>query len=227
MKIVAGQIDASDVTARLLFPTAQQGPWLPFERLAETIATSRKKGGPHSHQAEEVIVYVLEGFVDHEYDGGHRESLSQGSVLVLTAHDEIRHELVMGKGRTARWLSMVLRIPWHTEAPPTSVQIKATGDAIEAADGTVLRPIVGSRARADAFTQVECTDIEFAKGGTAFFQLGKTRRAVVYVLSGSGTIGNEHIEPGHGGLVENSSGISIHGSPGFRVALATVPRPQE
>src|SRR5439155_15570348 len=43
MKIAQGQIDASDVTTRLLFPTSQQGLWSPFERFAETIATARKK----------------------------------------------------------------------------------------------------------------------------------------------------------------------------------------
>src|SRR6266567_2186287 len=136
MKIAQGQIDASDVTTRLLFPTSQQGPWLPFERFAETIATARKKEGLHSHQTEEVFVYVLEGYVDHESDGGQHATLTEGSVLVLTAHEPIRHELVMQKGRSARWLSIVLRIPWHTEAPPTSVQIKEAGDAIEASDGT-------------------------------------------------------------------------------------------
>ncbi len=225
MKIAAGQIEASDITSRLLFPTALQGPWLPFERLAETIATSRKKEGLHPHQAEEVVVYVLEGYVDHEYDGGQHATLTQGSVLLLTAHEEIRHQLVMQKGRSARWLSIVLRLPWHTEPPPTSVQIKTAGDPIEAADGTVQRPIVGSHARADAFTHLEYTDIEFAKAGTAFFRLGKTQRSVAYVLSGSGTFGTEHVEPGHGALLENVSGLSIHGTPGFRVALASVPRP--
>jgi len=86
MRITQGQIDASDVTTRLLFPTSQQSPWSPFERFAETIATARKKEGLHSHNAEEVVVYVLEGYVDHESDGGQPATLTQGSVLVLTAH---------------------------------------------------------------------------------------------------------------------------------------------
>ena len=225
MKITQGQIDAADVTTRLLLPTSQQGPWSPFERFGETIATARKKEGLHSHNAEEVVVYVLEGYVDHESDGGQPATLTQGSVLVLTAHEPIRHELVMQKGRSARWMSIVLRLPSHAERTPASVQIKTAGDPIEAADGTVQRPVVGSHARADAFTHIECTDIGFAKEGTAFFRLGKTQRSVAYVLSGSGTFGTEHVEPGDGALLENASGFSMHGTPGFRVVLASLPRP--
>ncbi len=226
-RIVAGQVDASDVTARLLIPTSEQGPWLPIERFAETIGTSRKKEGRHPHVAEEVVAYALEGFVDHEYDGGKRETLTSGSVLVLTAHDEIRHELVMKQGRSARWLSIVLRIPWHTERIPTSVVARSAENPIEAADGSIQRAVVGVRARGDAFTGLELTDIEFAKQGTAFFRVGRDRRGVVYVLAGSGAIGDNEVGPGQGALVDRASGIAIRGSPGFRAVLATVPRPKE
>lgn len=226
-KIVTGQLDASDVTSSLLIPNATQVPWLPIERFGETMATPRKKEGPHPHVAEEVVAYVLEGFVDHEYDGGKAETLEAGSVLVLTAHEEVLHELVMRKGRSARWLSIVLRIPWHTEPIATSVVTRTAGDPVEAPDGSVKRPVVGPLARADAFTKLELTDIEFAKEGTAFFRVGRDRRAVVYALGGSGAIGDNEIRPGQGALVEHASGISIRGSPGFRVALATVPAPAE
>src|SRR5437879_11690850 len=167
MRITQGQIDASDVTTRLLFPTSQQAPSSPFARFAETIATARKKEGLHSHNAEEVVVYVLARYVDHESDGGQPATLTQGSVLVLTAHEPIRHGLVMQKGRSARWMSIVLRLPSHAERTPASVQLKTAGDPIEAADGTVQRPIVGSHARADSITHIDCKDNGFAEEGPA------------------------------------------------------------
>src|SRR6266566_2515054 len=108
----------SDPTSHLLMPTAEQGPFPPFDRFAETVATRRMQVGLHPHLAEEVVAYVL----------------------VVTAHQEIRHELTMQptqEGRSARWLSIVLRLPWHTEAPPTSIQIKDAGDATESRDGTM------------------------------------------------------------------------------------------
>src|SRR2546428_391625 len=96
--------------------------------------------------AEEVVPYVIDGLVHHEDGSGNHTVLNPGSVLVVTAHEEVRHELTMQpsqEGRSARWLSIVLRLPWHTEAPPTSVQIKDAGDATESIDGTVRRPVVG------------------------------------------------------------------------------------
>jgi len=225
LTIASSQIDASDVTARLLLPTAAQGPWMPFERVAETVATSRKKAGLHLHQAEEVVAYVLEGYVDHEDDAGHSDALTPGSVIVLTAHHPVQHELRMEKGRTARWLSIVLRLPWHTDPPPTSLLVRNAADAVEAADGTIQRPVVGANARADSPTGLELLDIEFPKEGTGFFRIGRDRRAVAYVLGGSGTIDNERVAAGQGALLENASGVQIHGKPGYRVALASVPRP--
>jgi redox-sensitive bicupin YhaK (pirin superfamily) len=225
-KLVNGQIEASDVASRLLLPTSEQGPWLPYERFAETIATSRKIEGPHPHEAEELLVYVLEGFVDHAYDGKH-ETLSEGSIVVLTAHDEIRHELVMQKGRSARWLSIVLRIPWHTEKLPTAVVTRTVGDPIAGSDGTLQRPVVGPRARAEAFTGLECADIEFAKEGTSFLRIGRSRKGIAYALAGTGAIGEDRLEPGQGVLVERASGLAVRGTPGFRLLLATVPRPPE
>src|SRR5207245_3776263 len=86
-------------------------------------------------------------------------------------------------------------------------------------------PAVVSYSLAHPSTHIECTYIGFAKEATAFFRLGKTQRSIAYVLSGSGTFGSEHVEPGDGALLENASGFSMHGTPGFRVVLASLPRP--
>jgi len=53
----------------------------------------------------------------------------------------------MLKGKRARWLSVVVRCPWHTEPPPTTIQIKAAGDATE-------ESVDGSEARRSALSLV-------------------------------------------------------------------------
>src|SRR5213594_5154151 len=222
-----GDIDASDKTTSLLFPSREQAPWLPFERFAETMTTSRTKLGRHPHQAEEVVIYLVDGEVDHVDDSGRREALTAGSVAVLTAHQEISHDMEMLRGKRARWLSVVVRLPWHTEPPPTAVQIKTAGDAKEGSDGTVQKPVVGPLARADASSGLECTDIEFARTATGFFRIGHNRRAVAYVLEGSGMIDDVPIKSGSGALLENMSAVAIGGSPGYRLLLASVPIPAE
>src|SRR5213593_2873787 len=227
LKIVQGEIDASDKTTSLLLPNRDQGPWLPIERFAETMTTSRTKLGRHPHQAEEVLIYMVEGEVDHVDGSGRRDALTPGSVAVLTAHEEISHDLEMLEGKRARWLSVVIRLSWHTEPPPTSIQIKMAGDPAEGSDGTVQRPVVGPLARADASSGLECTDIEFARKATGFFRIGRNRRAVAYVLAGSGMIDDVPIKSGSWALLENMSAVAIGGSPGYRIVLASVPRPAE
>src|SRR6058998_384065 len=166
--------DLSDPTSHLLMPTAEQGAFPPFDRFAETVATRRMRVGLHPHLAEEVVAYVLDGYVHHEDGRGTHTVLFPGSVLVVTAHTEIRHNLTMQpsqQGRNARWLSIVLRLPWHTEAPPNAVQVKDAGDAVESPDGTVRRAVVGPLARAETFMGLECTDIEFAREAEASFSI--------------------------------------------------------
>ena len=226
LNIVASHADLSDPGTKLLMPTAEQGPFLPFDRVAETVATARVQVGLHPHLAEEVLAYVLDGQVHHEDGAGQHTVLRPGSVLLVTAHQEIRHELTMQpsqEGRSARWLSLVLRLPWHTEPPPTTIQIKEAGDPVEATDGIVRRPVVGSLARADSFMGLECTDIEFPQASSGSFRIGGSRRGVAYVVRGSGTIEKERIELGQGALFENIGTIALSGEPGFRVFLATVP----
>src|SRR5881396_3580234 len=167
--ILSSHEDLSDPTSHLLMPTAEQGPFPPFDRFAETVATKRIQVGLHPHLAEEVVAYVL----------------------VVTTHQEIRHELTMQpfqEGGSARWLSIVLRLPWHTEAPPTSIQIKDAGDATESLDGTIQRPVVGPLARADAFMRLECTDIDFTREADVSVPIDRERRGVAYVLRGAGMI---------------------------------------
>jgi len=218
--------DLSDPTSHLLIPTAEQGAFPPFDRFAETVATRRIQEGLHPHRAEEVVAYVLDGYVHHEDGRGTHTVLSPGSVLVVTAHDEIRHELTMQpsqEGRSARWLSIVLRLPWHTEAPPTSIQIKDAGDATESPDGTIRRPVLGPLARAETFMQLEGTDIEFTREADVSIPIDRKRRGIAYVLRGSGAIEKKSVEMGHGALFENTSKLAVYGSPGLRIFLATVP----
>src|SRR5437879_12797640 len=133
----------------------------------------------------------------------------------------------MLKGKRARWLSVDGRLPWHTEPPPTMVQIKTAGDTKEGSDGTLQKPIVGPLARADASSGLECTDIEFARTATGFFRIGHNRRAVAYVLEGSGMIDDVQIKSGSGALLEHMSAVAIGGGPGYRLAPRSGPLPAD
>jgi redox-sensitive bicupin YhaK (pirin superfamily) len=209
-------------------PTAEQAPFPPFDRFADTVAKARVERGLHPHLAEEVVAYVLDGQVHHEDDSGHHTVLRPGMVLLITAHEEVRHDLTMQpsqEGRGARWLSMVLRLPWHTQAPVTSLQMKEAGDPIDRTTTVIERPIVGSRARADSALGLECSEFEFTGEAETAIPLGRGKRGVAYVLQGSGRIEKEPVEVGTGATFEDIQRLAVHGSPGFRLFLASVPRP--
>jgi redox-sensitive bicupin YhaK (pirin superfamily) len=189
------------------------------------MATSRKKGELHSHVGEEVFAYVLEGYIEHEDGSGNHASLTQGSLLALTARDEIRHALRMERGRTARWLSIVVQMPARTQAPSAPLQVMTPERPPVGSDGTVRTALVGSNGPARTSAGLELTDIGFVKEATAFLRVGRDRRGIAYVLSGIGSVEDHGLEPGHGVLLENMSGLSLHGEAGYRVALASVPRP--
>jgi len=53
VRVVAGEVGAREVTARVALPTAAQPRWPPFERVAETIATPRRPFPLHRHEGVE------------------------------------------------------------------------------------------------------------------------------------------------------------------------------
>src|SRR5204862_284020 len=116
-----------------------------------------------------------------------------------------------------RWLSIVVRLPVTTEAPSTSLQILTASRPPVGSDGTVRTSLVGSNGPARTSSGLELIDIGFAKEATAFLRVGRDRRGIAYVLSGIGSVENHGLEPGHGVLLENMSGLSLHGEAGYRV----------
>jgi len=222
--VTSGQIDLADVTARLLFPTTQQGPWLPFERFADTVATSRKKAGRHSHESSQVLVYILEGFVNHEDPAGNRATLTGGGALLLSAAEETEHDLWMEKGRTARWISTVIRMPPGAVTGTPAVQIAQATGTPASAEGALETAIVGPNGPLRSTLGLEAARFDFEDEGTCFCRIGGERRAVAYVVAGAVTVDTHRVEAGNGVLAENVSGLALHGGPGSRVFLATAPR---
>src|SRR5205823_7786518 len=121
----------------------QQQPFPPYERFPETVAASRKEGPLHAHPGQEVVTYVLEGTVDPEYGAGVHDNLTPGSILVLTASQEVRHALTMEKGHTARWLSIVARLPGLTGLAPSSLKIRTPESAPVGSDGAARTSLIG------------------------------------------------------------------------------------
>jgi len=225
-RVTSSRIELDDVSGRVLFPSPLQGPWLPFQRFADTLTTG---GGDdpegHTHREEEVLNYVIEGRVDYEDDAGHRSVLEPGSVELLTAREETRHKLMgPAPGPRTRWASVVVRCPASIGAPAHRFQVASGPTPIPSGEAALVRFLVGPDAPVASGCGLECIEIGFRAHGRYVCPVGGRRRVVAYVFEGSGSVDDQLLEVGVGALMENVTKVSIQAKSGTRLLLASVPR---
>jgi quercetin 2,3-dioxygenase len=223
LRIVSGEIGAKDVTTRVILPTAAQPRWPPFERVAETIATARRRFPPHRHAGVEVLTYVIEGGGTYDFTPQSLDPIEPGSARLLVATNPVSHAVNPGKGQTIRWFAVVAAL-----APGSASESRLLSAPPEPSlgqpDGTRVRRLVGPGTPLHSIAGLECDAIEFESRGAAFRKVGHDRIAVCYAVSGRGAIDNQPLDGGEAALIDDLSGISIAGAPGFHVILTTAPR---
>jgi redox-sensitive bicupin YhaK (pirin superfamily) len=208
----------------MVIPSSAQGVWAPFERVGEIVATLGRRFPPHSHEAEEVLTYMVEGLASYELPPGPPTALEPGAVGLLVSSAKVVHTLKPSRGTTIRWFSLVADLPAGA-AVPTRAQFDRPATSAPQADGSVTRRLVGPAASVTSAMGLEVEEVGFVTAGTSFRRIGHERRGVVYALSGRGDVDGQAIEIGEAALVENVSGIALRGSTGFRSLVATVPKP--
>jgi hypothetical protein len=71
---------------------------------------------------------------------------------------------------------------------------------------------------------LECHELQFTDEATTVRRVGSDRRAVLYAMSGRGTVDQKDIEAGEAAFIEGMPGVAVQGGDGFCLILATVPR---
>jgi redox-sensitive bicupin YhaK (pirin superfamily) len=224
VRIVRGEIDTKDATARLVVPTPAQTRWPPFERVAETIATPRRPFPPHRHEMQEVLTYVIEGSASYTFGPAPPEPLSPGSTKLLTATTSVSHAISPSQGRTVRWFSIVATLAAGKASANRLQSLRVDPTAMQP-DGTILRQLIGGGSPIISAAGLECELIDFLQNGTSFRRVGHDRTGVAYALSGPGMVDNAPLDGGEAALVDDAAGIALKGEPGFQVIFATAPRP--
>jgi redox-sensitive bicupin YhaK (pirin superfamily) len=226
VRVVPGVVTSRSATARVVLPTGRQPVWPPFARVAETIVAVGRRFPAHVHENAEVLTFVVEGLAAYELPPSPPVSMEPGSLELLASSAEVTHAIRPAQGTSVRWFSLVADLPPEASVP-TRAQFDRPTPSGPQADGTVVRRLVGPGARVVSATGLEAEEVAFGPGGTSFRRIGRDRRGLVYAFSGRGRVDGEPIEVGEAALVENASGIALQGNPGFRVALATLPRPPD
>jgi redox-sensitive bicupin YhaK (pirin superfamily) len=224
IRVVRGEINARDATARVVVPTGAEPKWPPFERVTETIATPRRPFPPHGHVGAEVLTYLIEGSATYSLGENPPEVLVAGSAVLLTAPSAVSHAIRPAKGQAVRWFSVVAAHP-ATERGSPRLQSARAIPPLEQADGTTVRRLVGPGSTLESSIGMECEAIEFRSPGTSFRRVGRDRVAVCYALAGKGTIDNVDLEGGEAALIDDSAGVALHGDAEFRVTLTGLPKP--
>jgi redox-sensitive bicupin YhaK (pirin superfamily) len=224
VRVIPGEIDARDATARTAIPTVAQPRWPPFERIAETIATPRRRVPQHRHEGVEVLTYVVEGSATYAFGTGPAEPLSAGSVRLLSAPTSVTHAITPGKGGTVRSFAVVAQLPAGRIAEVRLQSGQAVASPVQP-DGTILRPIVGPGTSLTSAVGLAVEAIEYTSLGTVFRKVGHDRVAVIYALSGRGKVDDSALDGGEAALVDDAAGVAVQGHPGFRVVWVSAPRP--
>jgi len=223
IQIGRGEIDSKDATTRIVLPTASLKSLPPFERVAETIATPRRRFPPHRHERVEVLTYVTEGSATYVLGPGTADPLVPGATRLLTAPTSVSHSINPHEGTTVRWLAVVATLPdGKASEPRLQSGLAMASDAQP--DGTIVRHVVGPGTGLNSAVGLECEAVEFKTGGTSFRRVGHDRVAVCYNLLGEGSVDNRVLEVGEAAIVENAGGVALQGEPGFHIALVSAPR---
>ncbi|MCI4373608.1 MAG: hypothetical protein L3K02_08215 [Thermoplasmata archaeon] len=223
VRVLLGEISGKDATTRAVIPTTGQLPWPPFERVAETIATPRRRFPLHRHAAAEVLTYIIEGSGTYEVAPHSPVPVAPGATGLLTASTSLSHAIHPGQGQTIRWYAVVATLPAASSAP-AGVEYGQAVPEPGMPDGITAHRLLGPGTRIASAIGLECELIEFPSNGTTFRKVGHDRIAICYVLAGSGSVDNQALETGEAALVDDAGGIALQGRPGFRVILTSAPR---
>jgi redox-sensitive bicupin YhaK (pirin superfamily) len=223
VKIVAGEISAKDATTRTVVPTAGGSKLPPFERVAETIATPRRRFPPHRHEGVEVLTYVIEGSGLQEYGSDAPVSVRAGSTSLLSATASVAHSMNPGIGQTMRWFAILSTLP-SGRGGSNRVQSGLVEPSAVLSDGTVVRRLVGPGALTTSAMGLECEEIEFRSTGAAFRRVGRDRVGIFYAITGTGQVDGAPLDAGEAALAEDVSGVGIQGRSGLHLMFASAPR---
>lgn len=219
-------MELDGVAGRTVFPTPDQGPWLPLERFAESRAVGRRvSSDPHPHRLEEVVNYVLSGRMIRTGGGEPEAELGAGTVSRLTAHGSVTHDVYPAPGSEARWISIVTRLPSVAPSPAPPSRDVGLPRVHRLSGGVGRKNLVGPKATLPSLAGLEAVDLTIPPGRSFRVSVGTALRAVVYAVGGSGSVQGRPIAEGAGLLAEDLEALELKADSEFRVILATVPSP--
>ena len=184
-------------------PAADLDPFIHMDQMGEVeYLPGEPKGTPwHPHRGFETFTYLMDGQFVHQDSHGGGGTILEGGTQYMTAGDGILHietppeQLVMSGG-TFHGVQLWINLPKAKKRIMPQYQDLQGQDSalITTADGTSLirvlaGDVAGYKGPGISHTPLAITHVSVAPGAQADIPWRADFNALVYVLSGSGTVG--------------------------------------
>jgi len=222
-------IEGGGIRVNRPFPTAAADwfdPFLLLDEMAETKHPPGKAKGvpPHPHRGFETVTYMFAGEIEHRDSAGNHDIIGPGDVQWMTAGDGIVHsemlsERLQREGGTSHGLQLWVNLPATLRRTQPRYQA-LTSDAMTPveADGwtakLVAGELLGKHGPAATHTPITYAMVTVETNQTARIPAPEGATALVYLVDGPATIGDEEllVESKHLVVFDRSDGDIIVGA---------------
>ncbi|HZQ35025.1 MAG TPA: pirin family protein [Dehalococcoidia bacterium] len=198
-------------------------PFLLLDHLgAVEYAPGEAKGAPwHPHRGFETVTYVMDGAIAHHDSTGGGGVIQDGATQWMTAgagilHDEMPTEELMQRGGLFHgvqlWVNLPQTLKW---TPPRYQEIAGNRLLLLASDdgGALVRLIAGElgghTAPGVTWTPISYAHATISPGARLHLPWRPDFNAMVYALSGSGSVGTEGVALREGQLAVFGAGEAL------------------
>jgi len=192
--------------------TADLDPFVHMDQMGEVdYAPGEPKGTPwHPHRGFETVTYMIDGTFVHQDSNGGGGVITNGDTQWMTAgagilHIEAPPEQLVLSGGLFHGLQLWVNLPARDKMVPSRYQdIRAASVALlRSPDGGALLRLIagdldGHRGPGSTYTPISIVHATVQPGAQLDVGWRRDFNALVYVLSGSGTVGAER-RPVHSG----------------------------
>jgi redox-sensitive bicupin YhaK (pirin superfamily) len=193
---------------------AELDPFVHLDQMGEVeYAPGEPKGTPwHPHRGFETVTYMIDGTFEHQDSNGGGGVITNGDTQWMTAGAGILHierppERLVASGGLFHGLQLWVNLPRAQKwAPPRYQDLRAGEVGLVASDdgGTLLRVIAGDvaghRGPGDTYTSMTMMHATLSPGARLELPWRRDYNALLYVLAGAGTVGEERHPVGTGQL---------------------------
>ncbi|MCX6395466.1 MAG: pirin family protein [Propionibacteriales bacterium] len=203
-------------------------PFIHMDQMGEVeYAPGEPKGTPwHPHRGFETVTYIIDGVFDHHDSHGGGGTITDGDTQWMTAgsgllHIEAPPEWLVAKGGLFHGIQLWVNLPkaakWNAPAYQ-DIRSGQVGLATSADAGALVRVIAGevgeTRGPGSTFSPMTMVHATVAAGAQLELPWNPAYNALVYVLSGNGTVGLDKVPLRTGNLAVLGAGdfVTVQGA---------------